>query len=89
MAPIARIDLSKVQFTPELLSCIPAATAQIYRVLPVFDAGATLGIVMTDPSNLDVIDALFFLLGRQLQVQQVDPQQLDTFIQRLYGEHHA
>ncbi len=86
---VTKIDLMTISFTPELLACVPTGTARKYRVLPIFDAGDTLGIVMPYPSKPDIIDALFFLLGRQLQIAQADPQQLDTFIQHLYGEDHA
>lgn len=42
------IDLSQVQFAPELLACIPAEMAHKYRVLPVFKM--TLSLVLRLPT---------------------------------------
>ena len=85
MVPNARIDLSTVQFTPELIRTIPTATVRMYRVLPVFEVSQHLVIALADPSRLEAIDELHFLLGRELQVFQADPRQIEEFINRLYG----
>jgi type II secretory ATPase GspE/PulE/Tfp pilus assembly ATPase PilB-like protein len=83
---VEKIDLTTVHFTPELVRTIPAATVRMYRVLPVFDAPDCLCIALPDASKLEVIDELHFILRRSLEVRQAERQQLDTFIQRLYGD---
>jgi hypothetical protein len=83
---VEKIDLSTVQFTPELLRTIPAATVRLYRVLPVFDGPESLCIALPDGSKLEVIDELCFILGRSLDIRQAERHQLDTFIARLYRE---
>ena len=88
MASFEHINLSEVRFTPDLLRCIPAATARMYSVLPVFDTPDCLCIALDDPSKAEVIDELHFILRRELQVQQADRQQIDAFIHRLYGDEH-
>jgi type IV pilus assembly protein PilB len=83
-----RIDLREIQFTPELLRCIPANVARRYRVLPVFDdAPQSLSIALGDPSDLDAIDGVSSTVRRDLVLCVADSQQLDEFIHRLYGGH--
>jgi hypothetical protein len=95
-----KIDLSTVRFTPELLKAIPACTARLYRVLPIFERvlpvserripvfeESVLCIALDDPSNSVLVEELEFVLQRRLELRQADSEQLDTFIQRLYGGH--
>jgi hypothetical protein len=79
------VDLSTVQFTPELLSCIPAELVRKYRALPVFESRGCLGIVMSE-MDLNALDDLACSLRRELEVRFAEKLQLDDFIQRLYGD---
>ena len=82
-----KIDLTTISFTQELLRCIPAQVARHYRVLPVYDETPTsLSIALADPGDLDVVDGISCVLQRDLVVLVADSQQLDEFIQRLYGD---
>jgi type IV pilus assembly protein PilB len=81
-----KIDLRQVQFTPELLRSVPADVARRYRVLPIFDDPPfTLHVAFADPIDLDAVDETHFVLKRDLELRIADPQQVDEFIQRLYG----
>src|SRR5262245_4700992 len=79
------VDLSTVEFTPELLRCIPAQLARTYRVLPVSTSGRRLAIVMSDPSDLDALDGLGSALDRELELSVADETQIVSFIERFYG----
>ena len=83
---IERIDLATVHFAPDLLRCIPATTARTYRVLPIFESPDGLCVALAEVNNLEVIDSLRRALHRDLEVRVADRQQLDEFIQRLYGD---
>ncbi|HMJ91189.1 MAG TPA: hypothetical protein VK530_15305 [Candidatus Acidoferrum sp.] len=79
------IDLAKVKFTPELLQWIPADVARKYQVIPTIDHGPWgLSVAIADPSDLDAIDAVYFIIKREIQLCVADPAQLKEFIQRLY-----
>lgn len=80
------IDLSNVQFTPELLSCIPAGMVQKLRVLPVFRSETQLGIAMADPSDLNPVDTLAHHLNCEICLYVADACQLAAFIERLYDK---
>ena len=81
-----RIDLSTVQFTPELLRCLPAAVARKYRALPVLESGDCLHVAVPASRDIDVVDSLCHVLRRELEFRAADREQLNTFIQRFYGE---
>jgi len=80
------IDLTTVDFTPELLRCIPAEFVRKHRVLPVLERPGRLAIALADPSDLSVIDSLVHTLHREIEVCITDESQLDVFIQRFYGD---
>jgi hypothetical protein len=79
------IDLSKVEFTPELLRCIPAETARKYRVLPVASFPGRLAIAVGQ-IDLNVIDDLHFTLKREMEIRLADERQIDIFLHRLYRD---
>ena len=80
------IDLSAVNFTPELLASVPRHIAFHYRALPISKkVDGALGVAVADPRDIDVLDSLTHLLKREIHLRPADRDQLDTFIQRLYG----
>lgn len=80
------IDLNDVQFTPELLRCVPSAVARKYRVLPVINSPEFLCLALDDPSDIEAIDSLTHILRRDLAFAIVKPSQLNSFLERFYGK---
>jgi hypothetical protein len=80
------VDLRNVQFTAELLACVPPHIARRYRVLPVSVSPQTLRIAVADPADLATIDALNHLLSRELDLCVSEASQIDEFIEGLYGQ---
>jgi len=80
------VDIADVNFTPELLATIPAATARMYQCLPVADYGASLHVAVADPLNLAVVDELAYVIGKEVQIVVADPVAIEKLINRYYGE---
>ena len=81
-----KIDLSTVDFTPQLLRSVPVNFALRYRVLPVFEAkNGALGIALVDLRDIDTIDSLSHLLHREIELRPADTLQLGVYLQRIYG----
>jgi len=81
------VDLTIINFTPELLRCVPADVARKYRVLPVYERPGCLAIVLADPEDLNTLDILTHILQKPgLEIRVAERQQLDRFIHRLYGD---
>lgn len=78
------VDLAEVQFTTELLRCIPAEVARKYRVLPV-SMGTNRLAVAVDRMDLAVIDDLCVILNREIEIRLATEDQLEEYMQRLYG----
>ncbi|MCD6050944.1 MAG: type fimbrial assembly protein PilB [Verrucomicrobia bacterium] len=82
------IDLENCSFPPELLARIPAAIARSYQVVPLafsaYPQRASLKIAISDPSDLDALDDIHQLLRCDLEVAVANPNQLRTFISKLY-----
>ena len=55
-------------------------------MLPVFSTSDVLCLAVAEAFDLDLIDDLHAILNRPLEIRQADPQQLDTFLKRFYGE---
>jgi hypothetical protein len=85
-----KVDLSKIHFTPELLRYIPAETARKYQVLPLFDYPGRLTIALAQADDLNVIDGLIAILkGKELEIRIAQIEQLDRFLQQLYGDENG
>jgi len=86
LAGAAFIDLANVNFTARLLRCIPAELIRRHRVLPVTEADNQITIAVSDPADLDLVEQLQLSCRRDIEVCVADASQLDSFIERLYGE---
>lgn len=80
------INLAEVEFTPELIEAVPAATARMYQCLPVALYGDTLRLALADPLNASVVDELGFSTGKQVQVVVADPAQIVKLIEKHYPQ---
>jgi type IV pilus assembly protein PilB len=80
------VDLSGVDFTPELLKTVPPATVRMYQCLPVALHGSVLQMALADPLNTQVVDELAYLAGKEIQLVVADPGAIEKLIQRFYGE---
>jgi type II secretory ATPase GspE/PulE/Tfp pilus assembly ATPase PilB-like protein len=82
------VDVATVQFTPSLLRCIPRELARKYRVLPIAESDRRITIAISDPADLSALDGLSSALDREIElcVCVADESQIDSFIQRFYGD---
>ena len=58
---IPSIDLFHFDIDPGVMLIIPAETARKYQVVPLSQAGSTLTIAMTDPTNVFAVDDIKFM----------------------------
>ena len=64
---------------------MPAETAQKYEIVPVSRVGATLTIVMPDPTNVFAVDDIKFMTGYQVQPVVASQTAIADAIDRYYG----
>jgi type IV pilus assembly protein PilB len=65
---VPAINLTDYKIDPSVLKLIPIEIARKYLIIPVAKVGATLTIVMADPSNVFVIDDVKFMTGYNVEV---------------------
>lgn len=58
---VPSIDLNAVPLDPELGKVVTKETCEKYRIVPISRAGTSLIVAMSDPTNLNAIDAVRFL----------------------------
>ena len=65
---VPAVNLSDYKIDPSILKLIPLEIARKYLIMPVARVGATLTIVMADPSNVFAIDDVKFMTGYNVEV---------------------
>ena len=79
------VSLSGRDLSPEVIAAVPAATAKMYRCVPVAVYGSTVQIAPVDPLDPRHIDELGFVLKKEIQVVVADPAEIDKAIEKFYG----
>ena len=79
------MDLKDIEFSDELIQCVPATSARMYECIPVADWGDTLRVALADPLNLSVYDELAFLVKKEIQPVVADPAQVIDAVEKHYG----
>lgn len=71
---------------PKALSLINAASARLYRILPLRIVGNTLDVALADPFNPMVFDDLRFMLGMEIRGFIADELELMESLDKYYGQ---
>jgi type IV pilus assembly protein PilB len=79
------VSLSGRDLSPEIIATVPAATAKMYRCIPVALYGSSLQIAPVEPLDPRHIDELGFVLKKEIQVVVADPAEIDKAIEKYYG----
>lgn len=79
------LDLSTYEMPPEALTALSPEIVQHYNVLPVMKHDDMLTIAMGDPTDMETLDALRYLLGCDVDAVVADPAQIEQFINRYFG----
>ncbi len=83
-AGIPFIRLSEVGFDPGIASTISDDVANRYRVIPVQDEGLSLTVAISDPLDFEVLDSLPHVIGRELNLVCVTPQDIQDHLRQFY-----
>ena len=80
------IDLDQVEFTPQILTLIPAGLARLHRALPIGVDGNAIRVALVDPLDTQTIEDLRFALGRDIEVVLAPSAQIEERLRKHYGE---
>jgi len=79
------IDLSTFVIPDEVLQELPAETAKQYQVVPVMLHDDILTVAMSDPTDMETIDSLRYLLKRDVEAVIAPAKQIQKILESSYG----
>src|ERR1700691_1496370 len=79
------VDISSMEFSPELLSLVPPQTARIQGVLPLDFDGRVLRVAVMNPLDPNVIDNLRFATQKDVAIYVAPATAIQSMIERFYG----
>ncbi len=79
------VDLTNMEFSPELLSLVPPQTARLQGVLPLDFDGHFLRVAVANPMDPNVVDNLRFATQKDIIIYVAPAAQILSTIERYYG----
>jgi type IV pilus assembly protein PilB len=80
------IDLTAAEIPKAVTELVPESVARENVVLPLALEGNMMKIAMSDPTNIEVLDKLRFVLNRDIQPVLAPQEQIQEAINRNYGQ---
>lgn len=80
------VDLTDKTIPPSVIELVPESVARENVVLPMSQENGALKIIMSDPSDLDTITKLQFILNKDIQPALSPREQIVEAINRHYGQ---
>ncbi|MGM0531608.1 MAG: GspE/PulE family protein, partial [Bacteroidota bacterium] len=78
-------DLSEYQIPSEVIEKIPAEIARQYQVVPIMDNDGTIMVAMADPTDLETLDSLRYILKTDVEGVIAPRRQIDEALSYHYG----
>jgi len=79
------INLAEFRLTDDVISAVPRHVAKRYRAVPVARHDHTVAIALSDPSDLDVIDALQRMVNADIELRVAADEDIDAALNKYYG----
>ncbi|HON08731.1 MAG TPA: type II secretion system ATPase GspE, partial [Verrucomicrobiota bacterium] len=79
------VNLSELKISDDVIASVPRHVAKRYKVIPVYKHDNTIGIALTDPSDLSTIDALRYILNHEIEPKVASEEDLETALNKYYG----
>ncbi len=82
---IEKYDARKYPFDEDLTSFLPPETAQKYKAVPLVKRGHLLTIAMTDPMDINALDAIEVMTNMEVEPVVCSEREFNELISSLYG----
>jgi type IV pilus assembly protein PilB len=83
------VSLKDREISADVLKCIPAKVAQMYKCLPVAMNNGTLQVAMAEPLDPTVADEVQFAAKCDVQFVVADPGDIARAVERFYGQEES
>ena len=71
------VELAEQSIEDEVISSVPRSVAHQYKVVPLYQDELSVTVAMSDPSDLDAIDALGQALNKEVKISVADEDEID------------
>jgi len=78
-------NLSSEFIEPEVVKSIPEEIARGYSILPVYSTEEELSVVIHNPTNTEILDALKKMTGKRLKISISDRESINNVLDDFYG----
>ncbi len=78
------IDLNSYEIPDDVITSLTPEVASRYKVIPVMKNDNVLTIAMSDPTDMETLDALRYLLGTEVDAMVASKAQIDQILDRHY-----
>ena len=79
------VDLTEYKIPAEVIASIPSDIARQYKVVPVMKGDGTITVAMSDPTDLETLDALRYILKGDVEGVIVPRRQITEALDYHYG----
>jgi len=79
------VNLDQTKIGPDVLKLIPEDTVRKHNVLPLGMNNGRLKLVISDPSDLDTMDAIRFRLNTELDCYLASPSKIRAYVQESFA----
>lgn len=80
------VNLDDIEIPGNVISRVPAATAQMYKIVPINFENRTLTLAVADPTNVSLFDDLKFMLNCEIQGAVASGDQIDAALGKYYAD---
>lgn len=79
------IHLADMRIADDVVAAVPRNVAKKYNAIPVYATEDSVSVALSDPSDLETLDALQHLLNRNVSALVASPDDIDSALNRYYG----
>ncbi len=79
------VNLSEMRIADDVINAVPRNVAKKYSTIPVYATEDSVSVALSDPSDLETLDALQHLLNRNVTVLVASPDDIESALSRYYG----
>jgi type IV pilus assembly protein PilB len=80
------VDLSRIEIPESVVELVPESVARENKVLPFEEVDGRLVVLMSDPSDVDTLEKLRFILNRDVSIALAPRAKIMETINRVYGQ---
>jgi type IV pilus assembly protein PilB len=80
------VQLGERDFTPEILSAVPADAARMYKCMPIAVFDSSVQVALADPLNPALVDELAYVIRKEIVPVVADPGDIERAVSRFYGD---